>query len=148
MEVNREHIRALLFEKITGSISEEDDRLVTAAIESDAAVAAMWHNIRQELDNDKGRRFIAGIDETRGWNNIKPQLQPRSKIFPLRKWRMAAAVALLIIAAGGAWYFSGRNISPGQPALPLAKNTLQLRLSDGRIFRYPHLPAILLRLVP
>ncbi|SKD09081.1 FecR family protein [Chitinophaga ginsengisegetis] len=132
MEVNREHIRALLFEKITGSISEEDDRLVTAAIESDAAVAAMWHNIRQELDNDKGRRFIAGIDETRGWNNVKPQLQSRSKIFPLRKWRMAAAVALLIIAAGGAWYFSGRNISPGPPALPLAKNTLQLRLSDGK----------------
>lgn len=132
MEVNREHIRALLFEKVTGSISEEDDRLVTAAIENDAAVADMWNNIREELDNDKSRRFMAGIDETRGWNNIQPQLQPHSNIFLLRKWRVAAAVVLLIIAAAGAWYFSGRNISSGPPTLPLAKNTLLLRLSDGK----------------
>lgn len=137
MEVNREHIRALLFEKVTGSISEEDDRLVTAAIKNDAAVADMWNSIRQELDNDKGRRFMAGIDETRGWNSVKPQLQRHSKIFPLRQWRMAAAVVLLIAAAGGAWYFSGRNISTGQQALPLAKNTLQLRLSDGKDIPLP-----------
>lgn len=137
MEVNREHIRALLFEKVTGSISEEDDRLVTAAIENDAAVADMWQHIRQEMDNDKGRRFMAGIDETRGWNNVKPQLQPHTKIFPVWKWRVAAAVILLIIAAGGAWYFSGRKISTGGPSLPLAKNTLQLRLSDGKDIPLP-----------
>lgn len=132
MEVNREHIRALLFEKITGSISEEDDRLVTAAIENDATVADMWNHIRQELDNNKGRRFISGIDETKGWNSVKPQLQPRVKIIPIRKWRISAAVILLIIAASGVWYFYGRNSSAGETPLPLAKNTLQLRLSDGK----------------
>jgi len=137
MEVNREHIRALLFEKVTGAISEEDDRLVTAAIENDAAVADMWNHIRQELDNDKGRRFIAGIDETRGWDRVKPQLQTHAKIVPVRRWRIAAAVISLIIAAGGVWYFSGRSSSTGQQPLPLAKNTLQLRLSDGKEIPLP-----------
>lgn len=137
MEVNREHIRALLFEKVTGSISEEDDRLVTAAIENDAAVADMWDHIRQELDNDKGRHFIAGIDATRGWDRVKPQLQTHAKVVPVRKWRIAAAVISLIIAAGGVWYFSGRSSSTGQQPLPLAKNTLQLRLSDGKEIPLP-----------
>ncbi|MET3878701.1 FecR domain-containing protein [Chitinophaga sp. OAE865] len=134
MEVNREHIRALLFEKVTGSISEEDDRLVTAAIKNDAAIADMWDSIRLELDNEKSRRFMAGIDETQGWNRVKPQLQPHqpghSKIFPL--WRVAAAVILLLAIAGGGWYFSSGNASPGQPPLPLAQNKLLLRLSNGK----------------
>lgn len=132
MEENREHIRALLFEKIAGSISESDDQLVKAAIENDAEVATMWHNIRQALQDAESQRFIHHIDETKRWEEVKKQLQPTgSKVFPLRTWRAAAAVALVLLTTAGIYYFSRSKASLAPQSPPIA-NTLQLRLANGK----------------
>lgn len=133
MEVNREHINALLFEKIAGTISTSDDELVTAAIENDAAVAALWQDIQQSLNNPESHTFINGIDESRSWEQVKNKLQPvPAKVSPLRTWRVAAAVVLVLLAAAGTYYFSKSTTPPSvQNVLPVS-NTLQLRLANGK----------------
>lgn len=134
MEENREHIRALLFEKIAGSISASDDELVNAAIENDAAVAEMWQHISRELGDPESRRFINSGDPAQSWDQIRHQLQlqPKpAKTFRMQPWRAAAAVLLILLVAGGAYYFWKK---PGMPmavqAVPEQK-TLQLQLADG-----------------
>ena len=39
---NKEYIEALLFEKITGTISEEENLVVENAILQDAEIRALW----------------------------------------------------------------------------------------------------------
>lgn len=138
MEVNREHIRALLFEKIAGTISESDDQLVTAAIENDADVAALWQQIHQALEHPESQQFIHRINESQRWEQIKNNLQPvRTKVSPLRTWRAAAAAVLVLLTAAGVYYFSRSTVPLAQQSPPPVANTLQLRLANGKDIPLP-----------
>src|SRR5690349_20819166 len=116
MEINREHIRHLLFEKIGGTISEADNELVDDAIRNDSEIAALWQEIQNVFDPPHNS-FLAQINEDEDWKKVKARLQPRkggnARLIRLRLLQAAAVV--LCISIAGIFYLSSRstNKQPG-----------------------------------
>lgn len=131
METNKEHIRALLFEKIAGTISDADNRVLEAAIAQDETVAEMWEDVQREMNSAGGRAFMANMNEDRTWEAVKSRLKaPARKARAVSiRWSAAAAV-LIAIAAGGAYFLSQKRAAPAITQLE-APQALQLKLSDG-----------------
>ncbi|AXY72812.1 DUF4974 domain-containing protein [Paraflavitalea soli] len=141
MEINREHIRHLLFEKIGGTISEADNELVDDAIRNDSEIAALWQEIQNEFDPPHNT-FLAQINEDEDWKKVKARLQPRkggnARLIRLRLLQAAAVV--LCISIAGIFYLSSRstNKQPGQqaaaiPSLSPASKSPELKLADGSV---------------
>lgn len=136
MDINREYIRGLLFEKASGAISEADNRLVESAIAQDEEIRAMWQDIQQQMNEPGSRRFITNIDEAQGWSAVKDRLRPapaRRRVLPvIGKWAAVAAVGLACV--WGVYHYRYKQPAAGADA-GLAKETpkgLQLRLANGQ----------------
>jgi transmembrane sensor len=129
MDRNKEYIRTLLFEKIGGTISEEDDRLLEEAIRKDSDVAAMWQEV-QELFNSS---FLGSVDANAGWvvvkDNIRHDNKRRFGIAPMGA--LLAAAVLLGCIIMGVLYFSGSEESP--QVVAQHEKTLTLHLADGSV---------------
>jgi transmembrane sensor len=68
MEYNKEYIQGLLFEKITGTISEEDNFIAEQAIEQDAGLREFWETLLVKMKSAKGNSFLSGLDADAAWN--------------------------------------------------------------------------------
>jgi ferric-dicitrate binding protein FerR (iron transport regulator) len=140
MEKNREYIRNLLFDKIGGTISEEENELVENAIRNDDVIAAMWQEIQLEFAHPQ-RMFLAGLEEDKGWENVKAGLKPGGdknvRLFYRRSLQLVAAVFILGIA-GVYYYFTLRPSAKvtarqelNQKDSTAVPAMLALKLSDG-----------------
>jgi ferric-dicitrate binding protein FerR (iron transport regulator) len=136
MECNKEYIRELLIEKFAGTISEEDDQLIEAAIRNDLGILQMWEEIQQELGTAKGRAFFNNLDDELAWRRVTTQLRPASPgnhlFFFRKKWMAVAAVCLPCLFL--AWWFFSRSGAPSANIPQLANSIsgkVQLQLAGG-----------------
>lgn len=116
MEYNEEHIQGLLFEKITGTISEQDNLVAEEAILSDARMKAFWEQLKEKMDSRKGNAFLSRLDADRAWDKTEIGLheQPDS-FFSRNRWMLSGAAALLAIALPLAWYFGATHQNKSAP---------------------------------
>jgi transmembrane sensor len=139
MEFNKKHIHTLFVEKIAGTISEADNQWVEAAIENDPELHSMWEKLRQEMDTPRGRQFLAGIDADKEWEKVEGRLrrpETHRRVFWTRaRWMAVAAVLLIgiLIPATYEW----RAGHAGRVTAETARNTLLLKLADGKEIALP-----------
>jgi transmembrane sensor len=132
MSYNQEHIFQLILEKLSGDISDEDNRYLEQIARVDA-------NVRRCLEELEGARDIAGPDfmndlhNERAWSSVLsllhadqekkpvPDISPvieETPVIPMQTsairsrnaWWLAAAVTMLI-AVGGYYLLSGRTVA-------------------------------------
>jgi len=136
MKPHIEHIRSLLFEKISGTISEADDRLVTEAIQNDEEIRQLWEEIRHAFNKPEAKHFLLSRDEEASWKNLAGQLRSQDPCLPLylrpRTW-VAAAVVTGVCLLGVYFYSRVSSTKTGLPPAIVAKapSSLQLTLADG-----------------
>lgn len=143
MKLSQENIRALLMEKITGTISEDDDQRIEEAISQDPELRARWEAMCRVLKSEKGEAFLEGLDAGRSWESVAGKLLDgaNSGGWKRRKW-MAVAAAVLVLLASGLW-LGLRKRPEALPKLAQERNeqtTIQdslqhavgLYLADGR----------------
>lgn len=140
MEINKEHIRTLLFEKIGGTISEADNEWIESMIREDETVRQLWEEIHQELNTPQGQRFLSNLDEDRSWdilkNNMDASRTRRARIVVLRRWMSVAAVCVASLLV--TYYFIIQRKPSTHPdtlatqATQEPEQKLQLKLADGK----------------
>ncbi|PYF69491.1 FecR family protein [Pedobacter nutrimenti] len=116
MEYNQEYIQGLFFEKIAGTISEQDNLVAEQAILNDAGLRKFWEELKTKMEKPQGRAFLSGLDADRAWAVTRQNLHRAPvSFFRRNKWILSAA-AVLVIALPLAWYigFSGRHPLAGQ----------------------------------
>jgi hypothetical protein len=139
MKFNEEHIYQLLLEKQLGEISKENDRYLQQVIQQDEHVRNCWF----ELENAKiatNNDILEDLRADLAWCKIEALLRPAPS-FPVRairflkKYRVAAAIAGVLITLSGFAYYSGwlrppaRQVAKatnGQQQTPAAKGGAML----------------------
>lgn len=129
------HIRALIFEKMAGTISEADNRLLQAAIAENEEAAQLWKDVQEQLSSAEARTVISNINADRAWRTMEDRLQPAAVRKTTNVYRWSAAAAILLLIAAGLVY-----LLPRQHEAPLtvqyeAPGGLQLKLPGGRDVR-------------
>ncbi|MNK19715.1 fec operon regulator FecR [compost metagenome] len=107
MEYNEEHIQGLLFEKIAGTISEQDDLVAEHAISNDAEVRRFWEVLEAKMGSAKGTAFLSGLSADEAWDKTATSLhQKPGSVFSRNRWALTAVAAILTIVLPLAWYFN------------------------------------------
>ena len=151
MEYKEEYIKQLLFEKIAGTISEEDNLIAEEAILLHPRVNAFWNEIKTKSNTPKSNSFLNGLDENEAWRNVEPKLKEvPARSFIRRNWQFAAAAALLIFATPFLWQFINQEQLSTAPVDFKAKNTY-LKTDAGELVelsanRHLNLPEAAIRI--
>lgn len=107
MEYNEEYIQGLLFEKIAGTISEQDDLVAEHAISNDAEVRRFWEVLEAKMGSAKGTAFLSGLSADEAWDKTATSLhQKPGSVFSRNRWALTAVAAILTIVLPLAWYFN------------------------------------------
>lgn len=107
MEYNEEYIQGLLFEKIAGTISEQDNLVAEHAISSHAEVRKFWEVLKSKMETPKGTAFLSGLNPDQAWEKTTASLQEQpGSFFSRNRWALSGVAAMLAIALPLVWYFS------------------------------------------
>lgn len=155
MEYNQEYFEALLFEKVAGTISEDDNLIAEKAIADFPQVEALYQQLRLKMKRSGSEIFLSALDENDAWMDIAPRLERvenaestesienhGAKLFLTRHKPYWAAAALLLLGIPLIWLFSTflrhspLSASSTQESSTLSKAIHQeqvyLKTSDGK----------------
>lgn len=134
MSYNEEHIFQLILEKLSGDISDEDNRYLERIAREDPSVRRCIEELEGARDA-AGPDFMNDLHNERAWSSVLSLLQADQEKKPAmtlvtsneapvvnmletsaqkssrNRWWLAAAVTLLLIAAGGYWMLRERSAS-------------------------------------
>ncbi len=124
MKDKEEYFKQLLFEKIAGTISEEDNLIVEEAILMHPRINALWGELKTKMNAPKTTLFLGNLDENEAWKKVEPTIKEvpvRSLI--IKKWKFVAAAAILLFASPILWYYTSQNYPTGSQKEVKFKNT-------------------------
>lgn len=128
MEYSKEYIHELLFEKIAGTINDQDNVIAEQAILHDPEIRAFWEALVKKMKLPKGQEFLSGLDTKIAWNEITEKINP-SHTQTRRLWLLGIA-AVFILAVPMAWFFIRVNQDIVQMSKPETKQ-VYLKTSTG-----------------
>ena len=132
MTVDKEHIETLLFEKIAGTISDQDDLVVENAISSQPEIRKLWEELNEKMSKPKAKAMLENLDSENAWESIKPRLVKKPASTKLFFKKMAAAAAVLLLAIPLSWYFLSKNTSLSSNQKTIA-GQVYLKTDDGTL---------------
>jgi len=98
MIADKDHIEALLFEKIAGTISEQENLVIEHAIASQPEVRHRWEELNAKMSRPKAKALLENLDSEKAWENIQPRLLKKPATAKLFLRKLAAAAAVLLVA--------------------------------------------------
>lgn len=123
MEYNKEYIKDLLFEKIAGTISEQDNLVAEQAILHDSEIRKFWEELTFKMGMPKGSVFLSGLNPDLAWKKTAAHLTEKpGSVFIRYKWALTGVAAMLVVALPLAWYFASdtqKLLAPEKEALKL-----------------------------
>jgi len=136
---NREHIETLLYDKIAGTISEEDNLIVEDAIINDLEIRKLWQALSRKLEQPAASGFISSINAEEAWEKTSSRLHVQNiKPVKSRKLQLAgiAAVLALVLPFAGYFYYHQHyhhqyEIADAR-ALVSASKGIYLKTDDGQ----------------
>lgn len=136
MDYNNEYIKALLVEKLAGTISPKDELVADAALAESPEALAYWRSIEQKFNATRQPAdFLANIDIANSWNAVNDRIGDREikEIVPkagrFRTWHYAAiSAAVLVLAVIGLLWLGG----PKEANLVETGNQVRLQIEGGQ----------------
>jgi len=136
---NREHIETLLYDKIAGTISEEDNLIVEDAIKNDIEIRMLWQALCRKLEQPAASRFLSSVNTEEAWEKTNARLHARNiTLVKSRKLPLVgiAAVLALVLPFVGYYYYHqhyDRQIEYADArALTSASKEIYLKTDDGQ----------------
>lgn len=133
MKLTSEYIQQLLIEKVTGTISADNNVVIERLLVEDAAVGFEWETIQKQVQEAKARGFSIDGNADESWQQIAKLIKrpERVRLFSLVK--VAAAAAILAIIAS-IYLFNKNHISAPVAAKVVDKddgNEIALSIDNG-----------------
>ena len=134
MGYNKEQLNSLLFQKLSGDISAEDDFYIEKAIVEDEEIRALWRSMQDKYATS-GEKFVDSLDEEAAWSRVRSNIsvQHKGRVSTSRREWIAIA-AIFILAATISYYFFGSYLIQ-QEAPSYSEQgdnrTIELKLADG-----------------
>lgn len=134
MEVATEKIFELYIQRLSGTLSAEEESYVQQQLQEDPAFKAQWELLVKEEESMNAGGYLQGIDSAAALEAIKENRSApaAAKIVPLKKALIAAAVILLL--GSSTYVFISRN----------NKNNHQQKLTANAILQQHKQPVRLL----
>ncbi|MEJ2879759.1 FecR family protein [Pedobacter sp. GR22-6] len=131
---NKEYIEALLFEKITGTISEEENLVVENAILQDAETRALWEKLQSKMNQTAARDFISGLDPDLAWVHTAEMIQEKPKPYVRRlSWQIAGIAAVLALVLPLGWHFLNHRSTELKEKQMYTAKEIYLKTDDGEL---------------
>lgn len=136
MAYNKAYIQELIIERVAGTISAEEDKLLALAIDTDDEVKRLWDEMQQTLNSGTAITFFNNLDENKAWEKIEPEvsnirLVHSARRDSLRNWGSIAA----LLCIGTALFF---YLQP-KPVVQVAivkkasrKPAIELQMANGQ----------------
>ncbi|RZL17937.1 MAG: FecR family protein [Pedobacter sp.] len=131
MEYNREDIEELLYEKLAGTISQEDDLIAEQAIELDAEISKLWLDLNLKMNKPEGKAFISELNTDKTWTAVEERIGTQKVRFHTRKWAYISTAAVFLLAIPMVWIFTFKE-SSRQEATILASKDVYLVPDKGK----------------
>jgi len=137
MNLTHDQIQILLVEKLSGSITPEDDALIEHLLAADPELNRQWQRLLLELTRLGGSP--SSLSEDDAWNKVKISMRPpraglarKFGTFRTGGFQAAAAVAFIIMISGAALLWNKRS-TPPVARVPAANSTpaIALVLDNG-----------------
>ena len=141
MNNNNDQVFQLFMEKLSGSISPEDEKVLEEMLSADPALGTIWHSLESEAASIGIDDFLVRVDAGAGLDKLKMQIRAQSaqqvkKRFSFRMALSAAAVLLLIMASGTWFIFFRKKVlfNREQISAVVQKNqpSVSLQLNNGQ----------------
>jgi transmembrane sensor len=131
MKFNLDEISQLVYERIAGTISDEDNAALQHALDSDDEFRQLYKEISNNL---KLHEFVYQIDEQSAWGNLKAKLSdyPRKaskNVASLQRILSYAAIGLIMSAS--AFYFFYNYTNRTSRGVKIVSNNVELELATG-----------------
>lgn len=139
MQPDYDYIEQLMVQKLSGSLSAEEDAWLLQCIAEDETAGNLWVQTQQALAIYQAGVFAESIDEEKAWDKIAaatqqpeqqaPVIQMRSTVGWWKTWQAVAACAVIVVLAGWfTWQWAGYK---GE-ALAKAAPAIVLKLANGK----------------
>lgn len=139
MNNKREQVFQLFMEKLSGSISPEDEVVLHEMLSADPALGALWHSLEGEAAGLDVNELLSRTDAAAELSKLKMVMGTRpgavKKGFPYKKVFSVAAIFLIAIA--GAWLIFFKKpvlVNKEQISAAVRKNrsSVSLQLGNGQ----------------
>ena len=106
MEYNQEYFEALLFEKVAGTISKDDDLVAEKAIADFPEVGAFYLQLQSKMSRPTAESFLSKLDENKSWLQVAPTMEENQPLPLLVRYKAYYAIAaMLLIGIPLLWHF-------------------------------------------
>lgn len=103
MAPNNEYIEQLILEKLSGSISKDDNQLLEELIKNNTAVHNKWEELKETI----GNTYLQDIDSKNAWDSVQKKLKTKHLYHTTRPHlNVAATITILILLAGGFFLYT------------------------------------------
>ena len=136
MDYNNEYIKALLVEKLAGTISPKDELVADAALAESPEALAYWRSLEQKFSATREPSdFLANINVNKSWEAVNNRMDEREVIEIVPKVRrfviwhyVAGSAAILVFAVISMLWIGNSKIVK----LPSANNQVRLQIDGGQ----------------
>jgi len=130
MQIDIDHIRQLVIEEMTGTLSEEDSAWLQQARAESAEVWLMYNQLRKELDTTATREALADLSHTLPAEKVLANAKRKKKTRTI--FSITSVAALVLVAVGLYSLFDPRPVPQGYSA-NLPRTGVQLQLAGGKV---------------
>jgi len=131
----------LFLEKLSGTISPEDEKFVEKMLADDASFKEAWQSIEQESNLLDTTSFAERINVEEDLHTVKQKInnaeKPSGKIFSFKKFMAVAAIFLLVVT-GTYFIFFKKEIITNKDEIAASvykqKQSVNLVLGNGKTF--------------
>ncbi len=141
MKHSYEQVFELFMEKLSGNLSQEDEKYVEKMLADDASFCKVWHALEEEGSVLQAGPFLERINAESDLGSLKRRIngvkKSRNKLVSFKRVLAVAAVFLVIVTGTYFAFFSNKKIVNNEKiaaAVKKNKQSVNLVLSDGKTF--------------
>jgi transmembrane sensor len=141
MKHSYEQVFELFMEKLSGNLSQEDEKYVEKMLADDASFCKVWHALEEEGSALQAGPFLERINAESDLGSLKRKInvvkKSRNKLVSFKRVLAVAAVFLVIVTGTYFAFFSNKKIVNNEKiaaAVKKNKQSVNLVLSDGKTF--------------
>ena len=132
MEYNQEYFEALLFEKVAGTISKDDDLVAEKAIADFPEVGAFYLQLQSKMSRPTAESFLSKLDENKSWLQVAPTMEENQPLPLLVRYKAYFTIAaMLLIGIPLFWHFLPESSNKAFEK-PAVHEQVYLKTSDGK----------------
>ena len=131
---NKEYIEALLFEKITGTISDEDNLVIENAMLHSLETRVLWQELQHKMSQPQASNFLSGLDPDRAWERTTSRMEEKPRpFFKQSVWHAVGIAAMLTLLIPLAWRFFSQPAVPKKESQLYAAKEIYLKMDGGEV---------------